>query len=318
MKIRTIEIHSYTHPLMNGQTRSGAIILITDLAGNQGCGEIAPLPKWSPETLEDALKSLNDNLLAIKQIDWNITNCFDKLAKLELLPSAAFGLESAILAIISPLAEFQIQTSALLMGSTEEILEQAKLRHLEGYTSAKLKVSNLRFEEAFHTINLLKDKFRLRIDVNRAWTTSDSLRFFARFPLDAFDYVEEPFQNPLDLPHFVHPLAVDESFPEPLSFDLLKLLPSLKAIVYKPTIQGGISGCIPLYKWANQNKIDVVISSCFESDIGLACVASMAHRLSLTAPIGIGTYYFQKRDVCTPLIQFIGSKALFNFENGTP
>lgn len=141
------------------------------------------------------------------------------------------------------------------MGSPQEILHQAALREQEGFISAKLKVSNHSFQEAANLIYQLKDRFRLRIDVNRAWKTDCSLKFFAQFPLDTFDYVEEPFKNPADLALFPHPLAIDESFPSDLSLKQLESLPTLKALIYKPTIQGGISGCLPVHKWAKQKGV---------------------------------------------------------------
>lgn len=302
MKIQTLHIHPYEIPLTNGQMRSGVLIDITDEKGSSGWGDIAPLPKWSKETLEDSLQQINQKQHEIIKIDWTTHSCLNELAKLELLPSVLFGFESALLSILNPLYEYSIPASALLMGSPKEILEQAKLRHGEGYTSAKLKVSNLNFEEAAQLIHKLKDKFRLRIDVNRAWSTSDSLRFFEQFSLDTFDYVEEPFQNPNDLTQFPHPLAVDESFPHDLSLKQLELLPTLKALIYKPTMQGGLLGCLPLHEWTTKRGVSLILSSSFESDLGLAHVASIARRLSLSAPIGIGTYHHLNDHICiTPL-----------------
>lgn len=225
-------------------------------------------------------------------MDWNPECFLEQLVSLNLLPSVHFGVESALLSWLKPLSEYSVLRSALLMGSLEEILEQANLRRNEGYVSAKLKVSNLSFDEAAYVIRALKDQFCLRIDVNRAWSTDESLRFFKQFPKNAFDYVEEPFQNPHDLKYFTHPLAVDESFPGDLNLKELESLPMLKALIYKPTIQGGLAGCLPLQKWAEKRGISIVLSSSFESDIGLVNIASMAHRLSLSAPIGVGTSHF--------------------------
>lgn len=304
MRVQTLSINPYAVPLKNGQLRSGILISITDEKGNSGWGDIAPLPKWSTETLEDSLKQINQKQEEILKIDWTTHTCFKELKQLKLLPSLSFGLESALLSLLTPLPEHSVSTSALLMGKPEEILEQAKLRYNEGYTSAKLKVSNLSFEDAANLIHQLKDKFCLRIDVNRAWSTSDSLQFFARFPLDTFDYVEEPFQNPYDLAQFPHPLAVDESFPHDLSLEQLERLPTLKALIYKPTIQGGMLGCLPLHEWTIKRGVSLVLSSSFESDLGLAHVASIAHRLSISAPTGIGTYYQLKDYVCATPLRF--------------
>lgn len=304
MKIQRLTLHPYEIPLTSGQIRSGVLICIINERGNSGWGEIAPLPKWSRETLDDALRELNQKNPLFIEMDWTSQNCLEMLENLRLLPSVSFGLESALLSLLTPLPEHTIAVSTLLMGSPQEILQQAKIREKEGYTSAKLKVSHLTFDEAAHLIHQLKDRFRLRIDVNRAWTTADSLLFFSQFPLDTFDYVEEPFQNPHDLALFSHPLAVDESFPHDLSFKDLEALPTLKALIYKPTIQGGMLGCLPLYEWTRKRGIELVLSSCFESDMGLAHIASIAHRLSLSAPVGIGTYHYLTRYLMTHPLQF--------------
>lgn len=307
MKIKTLSLRPYEIPLTNGQIRRGTLVNITDQRGNSGWGEVAPLPKWSTETLDDSLLQLNQKQQEIVNIDWTIRNCLEELKKLNLLPSLSFGLESALLSILSPISNHSVSTSALLMGSPGEIIHQAEIRKREGYTSAKLKVGDLNFEEAAEIIHQLKDKFRLRIDVNRAWKTLESLRFFEQFPLDTFEYVEEPFQDPNDLTVFPHPLAVDESFPRDLSLGQLESLPTLKALIYKPTIQGGLLNCLPLYEWAKKRGIEIVLSSSFESDFGLACVASIAYRLSLLSPVGIGTYYYLGRHICSPALQFSDS-----------
>jgi o-succinylbenzoate synthase len=298
MKIQAMFLHSYQIPLTSGQIRSGVLVNLIDEEENSGWGDIAPLPKWSNETLDQSLSQLIRQKQAILKIDWTARSYLKELIQLSLYPSVAFGLESALLSLLTPLPDHTISTSALLMGSPKEILGQAKLRLSEGFTSAKLKVSNLSFEDASQLIHQLKDKFYLRIDVNRAWDTTDSLRFFSQFPKDTFDYVEEPFKNPKELAQFQHPLAIDESFPQDLSLEQLEELPKLKALVYKPTIQGGLLGCLPLKEWAMKRGISIVLSSSFESDIGLAHVASMAHRLSLPSPVGIGTYHHMTDYLC--------------------
>lgn len=307
MKIHTCSLHPYTIFLTNGQIRSGALIRIADEKGQIGLGDIAPLPKFSLETLEDAFTQMQQKQDAIVQIHWSMDTIWQQLEEFKLLPSVLFGLESALLALLDPINKHKVETSALLMGTTQQILEQAQLRKQEGFVSAKLKVSNLSFVDATALIKQLKDVFYLRIDVNRAWKTEESLQFFSQFPLDTFDYVEEPFQNPHDLNKFLHPLAVDESFPNDLSIEELESLPTLKALIYKPTIQGGLLGAKPLAKWATHKGIACVLSASFESDVGLAHVATLAKRLSLTAPVGIGTYHFLKDYLCKPRLQFEGS-----------
>lgn len=292
MQLKSVSYDLYQIPLSNGQIRQGAFVKLESQEGRLAVGDVAPLPKWSPETLKEAALQLDEKISAIQSRSWTLDNWLGNIHKLDLLPSVQFGVESALLELLSPLPPYKVAVSALLMGSPREIMQQAEQRLKEGYRSAKLKVGNLSFSEALAVIQALKDKFFLRVDVNRAWSLQESLRFFEQFPLDAFEYVEEPFQNPKELASFTHPLAVDESFPDVLSLGELDRLPNLKALIYKPTIQGGMAGCLPLHDWAKRKGVDLVLSSSFESDLGLGAIASMACRLGLKSPIGIGTYHY--------------------------
>lgn len=303
MKIQILSRYPYEIPLTNGNKRSGMLIKISGDEGKCGYGDIAPLPNWSQETLDQAMGQLSQKMPHILKIDWTARTYIENLKALNLLPSVQFGLESALVRILFTTEVSSVLTSALLMGTKEQILEDAKKRKLEGYQSAKFKLPE-NLEEAREIVYALKDTFRLRIDCNRKLETEEALQFFKEFDYDAFDYVEEPFKNPKDLHLFTHPLAVDESYPFDLTLEDLKNLPTLKAIVYKPTIQGGELNCLPLIEFAKERNIQVVLSSSFESDIGLINIASMAHRLSLTAPIGIGTYHY--------LTECIHGKSLFS------
>lgn len=290
--IKKLILHPFEMPLKTGCLRKGVYIQIVDDTCNEGWGECAPLPRFSRETLEDCIEELTRRQDEILQIEWTENSLFSELKKLQLLPAVSFGLESALLSVLSPLEEHQVQASALLMGSVKEILAQADLREAEGYRSAKLKVGSLNFDDAAFVIHRLKKRFHLRIDVNRAWKTTESLRFFLQFDSNTFDYVEEPFQNPKDLIKFPHPFAVDESYPHDLSLNELEILPLLKALIYKPTIQGGLLGCLHLKEWAAKMGVSLVLSSAFESALGLSHVSSLSHRLSLSSPVGIGTADF--------------------------
>lgn len=307
MKIIAIDHFPYTMPLTTGLVRAGIHLRITSNTGRIGWGEVAPLPKWSHETLNDCLNELDTKETQIKSISWSLP-IWEQLKGLHLLPALSFGLESAILSILNPLPKFSINTSCLLMGTSHEMLQQAQTAIAAGFHKAKIKVGHLSCTEAHELIQILRNQLRLRIDVNRGWNNSDSLRFFQPFPIDAFDYVEEPFSNPHDLNKFPLPFAIDESFPIDLSLKDMEKMPTLKAIVYKPTIQGGITNCLELYDWTKKMDRQLVLSSSFESDLGLTQIACMAKRLELGTDIGIGTFNYHNR--LGDLIRFDGSQAI--------
>lgn len=296
MKIVKISIHPYQIALSSGQIREGGVLEIENEEGDCGWGEAAPFPQRNLETFKEVFFQLQGKKKELLQKEWVVETCLQQLSDFFLYPSLHFGLESALLSLLNPLPDCEVECSALFMGSCQEIFKQASERYTEGFTVAKLKVGNLSFEDAFYLINELKKPFRLRIDVGQAWKTIDALRFFARFSEEDFEYVEDPFQNPLDLAQFTHPFAVEEPFPKILSLEQLETLPKLRALVFKPTVQGGLSSLLSLLSWANKHKVALVLSSNFESGLGLACIASIACRLSpyTNSAVGIGTYHHIK------------------------
>lgn len=292
MRIKKIKIHPYQFMLKNGSKRSGVILELISEFYYSCFSELAPYKNFSFESLDEALNQLSKIKKTIYEIDWNEESLMTSLLDLKLLPSLHFALESALLQMITTLSPFEVDIAGLLMGTVDEIFLQAEERKREGYKTVKVKISQLNSKEAFDVIEELKKHFRLRLDVNKAWTTKESLKFFSQFSQDSFEYVEEPFKNPLDLHLFPHPIAIDESYPSCVSIEQLEKIPTLKALIYKPTIQGGLGNCLSLYKWTSKRNLDFILSSAFETDIGLYHISTLAKRLHLKKPIGIGTYHF--------------------------
>lgn len=292
MKLKSLSYQLYDAPLSFGLLRKGAYLKIASDGGHESCGDMAPFPNWSHETLEEACQQLDTKRNVLLEIDWQKESFLSHLKNMALWPSLSFALESALSSLLQPVDKFSYPVAALLMGTAKEIEQQAIKRKAEGFTTAKVKVSQLSFKDAAQIIQQLKEIFRLRVDVNKAWPTKKSLDFFAQFSPSDFDYIEEPFQQAKDLPLFHYPLAVDESFPHLFSLEELASLPSLKALIYKPMIQGGILNAGPLADWAEKRGLSLVLSSTFDSPLALSHMARLAHQLSLNAPAGLGTYYF--------------------------
>lgn len=297
MALKTLVTEPFDIQLINGTNRPGAILRITEESGLTAEGEISPLPNWNKESLQQALAQLEEKKNEILSIDWSKTTFFYHLQKLNLYPSLLFALESALLTLYFPIDDTPVVSSAFLAGNPKEILLHAKERQKEGYTHAKLKVANLSLQEAGDIIHTLKDIFRLRIDVNKTWKTKDTLNFFEQFPENSFDYIEEPLQNIEELKNFKHPFALDETYKRDLHYEKLTHLPLLKALIYKPTVQGGLLNSLPILSWARQFQVDLVLSSSYESPVGLNNIKNIAQRLSLSTPVGIGTnHYLKKKD----------------------
>ena len=251
--------------------REGLIVRLKDGSGREGWGEMAPLPGWSKETLRDILHRLDPRF-----------------------PSCTFALQSAREELENPLPSFSLPLSALLMGTAEEMLALGKKAIAEGFTSAKVKVGQLSFDQAKQLIDALRSDLFLRIDVNKAWTLKQAVTFFSHFPDESFESVEDPVQNEDDLAHFPFPFAIDGI---PTHWDF----PNLKAVVLKPTFCGDIR---PIAEEAKARGKKVILSGVFESGVGTAAIASLAYRLGLDRdPVGLDTYRYLKGDIRkTPLI----------------
>ncbi|HSW87008.1 MAG TPA: o-succinylbenzoate synthase [Rhabdochlamydiaceae bacterium] len=292
MKICECNLHFYELPMVHSsEPRRGILLSLKNEERQCGWGEIAPLPGWSRETFQEAYNQLQ----GIHFLDCD----FGKFEEMDLYPSVAFGIESALASLKQPLVDLSpLPLSALLMGNANEILKKADLIIKQGYKTAKLKVGQLSIEEAFDIVSELKDKMLLRIDVNRAWTLEQSVKFFSHFSKTDFDYVEEPVDNIEDLIHFEYPFAMDESLRE-TSVDFFLQFEHLKAFIFKPTLSGGFSECLKMKKSGK----DIVLSSAFESGVGIYHIASFIERLSLPKlPLGLDTYRFLQKDILeTPL-----------------
>ena len=269
------------------ESREGLLVEYIDEEGRRGVGEVAPLPGWSRESLEDAEQQL---------IHGSEHNYF---------PSVAFGLESAQLGIMTaPKLPLAFPINRLLSGSAKEMLLEAEGFAKRGALCLKLKLGSLGFHEAIEVVRALKGTFRLRLDLNRRWSLQQSLRFFSAFSPEDYEYVEEPCSNPSDLAYFPYPFAVDESLRE-LPLEEILAYPSLKALIFKPTLQGGIRVGEVLAQAAKKHGIDLILSSAHESGVGITQIALLAHHLELThLPLGLDTYRFLKSDLLQDPLEF--------------
>ncbi|MBU6383349.1 MAG: hypothetical protein KGQ49_03620 [Verrucomicrobia bacterium] len=179
--------------------REGLILQWDDLFG-----EIAPLPGFSKETLQEAEKEVTE---------WILNGASPSL------PSVRFGIASA---------QRPLQSVRLRLCS---------LGPKPGFPAWKLKLGHLPLQEAIRFAKEHKGP-HVRLDCNRAWSLDEALEFASHFQPGDFDYLEEPVKTVPELREFSRitrfPIALDESIDTDWS-----QIPSLKTIVVKPTIVGG-------------------------------------------------------------------------------
>ena len=215
------------------------------LESDVGWGEIAPLPGFSAETLDEA----RAEILA-----------FLEAGKEPKLPSVRFGLSSAL----KPFSYAPLSTPLCALNDPRV-----------GFSTLKLKLKDLSLEEAIAKARTLKDRFRLRLDCNRAWSLEQALQFASHFKPGDFDYLEEPVAA--GLAEFSKqsgfPLAADES----LRDGSYKEVPTVKAAIVKPTLMGEIP----------KLALPIVLSSSFETSLGILQIARLAQN---NLPQGLDTF----------------------------
>ncbi len=292
------KLFSYKLKMHEGM-REGLILELTS-QGKRSLGEIAPLPGWSSENLSQVLEELQD--------------------KRRVSPSVLFGLEMAELQLKNPInLPTEVPISPLLLGSEKEILKQADKLKNRGISSIKLKLGNFEPERAAHLVKELKNSFLLRIDLNRCWTLEQARAFCSHFSQEDFEYLEEPCQKFEDLFKFDFPLAVDESLREQPLEEILKI-PKLKALIFKPTLHGGVRIGKILADAALQRGIDLIFSSSYESGLGILQIVRLCYYLQVPIrPLGLDTYKYLKEDVLLERLRMENGKldlqpALFNLD----
>ncbi len=312
--------------------REGYLIKISDTNNNSGWGEVAPLINFSNEIVDECLEQLKQiaSNLSTQPVPSDLVKNLTNYA-----PSVKFGVESALLNLMAsskklslaklsnPFCNEIIEINGLLTGSYGEIIEKTEFLNLEGYNCFKLKVGQKDFAKELELVgqirNIIGNEKYLRLDANRSFDLKSGMEFLEKIDNYNIEYIEEPFSSVEFLKKYLSldrtvPVALDETLRE-LSFENIKQFPELKkiaAFILKPTLTG-YTQTMTYVKLAFENNIKPIISSSYESSIGIYILASMASIIDNSIPVGLDTLdKFETDTVFTPL-QIKNGK--FNIEN---
>ncbi len=278
------------------KTRTGIILNLTDEKGNIGWGEIAPLTWFGSETLEDAIAFCQQlsSLISIETIFTIPDN----------LPACQFGFESAFNHLNpNPSVDLsQLQYSGLLP-TGETVLTTWKTLFQQGYHTLKWKIA---VDDITEEINIFQQlinletrfleetgflKIRLRLDANGGLTFEQAQRWLeicdlinANQELIEIEFLEQPLSiSQLELmlelcDRYSTPLALDESVANLQQLNSCYQQGWSDIFVIKPAIFGSPK---KLKNFCQNNQIDTVFSSVFETDIGQNSALKIASELLL-------------------------------------
>ncbi len=292
--MRQAQIWRYQLPMDAGvvlrerrlKTRDGLLVRLVD-CNHEGWGEIAPLPGFSSETLEEAQTQTQDWVEAWLSGDnpaW------------PQAPSAAFGLSCALAELTHTLpVAADYRAAPLCTGDPDEVLPM--LEAMPGEKVAKIKVGLYEAVRDGMVANLLLEAIpdlKLRLDANRGWTPVKAQQF-AKYVAPEhrarIAFIEEPCKTREQSREFAAgtgiAIAWDESLREP-DF-VFAAEPGLAAVIIKPTLTGCLDKVREQVEQAHALGLEVVISSSLESSLGLTQLARIAAWLTPDSLPGLDT-----------------------------
>ncbi len=328
MKPGPVSIYRYSIPFVRPVpvrrtklvARDGLVLgLGTTDDEHTGFGEIAPLPGLHEETLDDALEQCRAAFrnCRISSGSLSLQNAGGGFPE-NLCPSVHCGIEMALLNLQAaacgedpsfpgaPQAGKQLPLNALLFGDTRTILSMAEDYFRQGYRTFKLKVQAaspaLAVEQTLALRRAFGGGISLRLDSNCSFGLDEACSLFGEIPGGDIEYVEEPLADPMLIPEFFRrtgiPSALDESlWMNPGIWD--DIPPDcLGGLVLKPSMLGSFSTTLRLALEAKAEGIPAVISSAYESGIGLGFYARLASVLTADPPAcGLDTFRQFSRDI---------------------
>jgi O-succinylbenzoate synthase len=310
----------FKHPLQTSHgtwtVREGILLQLTNQSGQMGSGEIAPLPWFGSETLEQAL-----NFCRQLPISFEIDTIFDIP---DPLSACQFGFEMA-LEQVSGIGQGsdltgQFLNSALstshfpllqsgLLPTGESALSSWKKLWEAGYRTFKWKIAVETLEVELALLKRLAEALpnaaRLRLDANGGLSLEAVKEWLAvcdrvsadlsvRIPL--IEYLEQPlppsqFAQMLDLSRqYSTPLALDESVATLAQLQDCHTQGWRGIFVIKPAIAGSPRR---LRQFFQDHSIDAVFSSVFETEIGRQAGLKLAAELgNCDRAMGYGTSHW--------------------------
>ncbi len=263
-------------------------------------GDCSPLQGFSKESFKETqaqLLEVYEELCSLKGED---TNCLEDtiLKKKDLYSSVNFALRSCINeGNISNLNLNTIKMNCLINSNLENIVDEINSKYENGYRIFKIKMGRSSFEEELTFWKNFKfdflDSVKFIFDPNRSWTYNQLYSFEKVIIKKKLLYFEDPLQDMDELKIALKenriPVALDES----LDFMLEKGITDIKYAIVKPTI---VKDYLKKIKKLLSKKTKVVLSSAFESFIGIRSICLLHSVLKLDTHIGVDTFQYYGAD----------------------
>jgi o-succinylbenzoate synthase len=244
--------------------REGIIIKLIDQAGSNYWGEIAPIPWFGSESLEEAIEFC---IALGNSVSW-------PLEIPDNLPATQFAFSAAIPYGYEPLEPVMDDVAwSVLLPAGERVLEAWQRPWALGHRTFKWKIGVAGVAEELaifdRLLTALPQGAKLRLDANAGLSYDDACIWLSSLPVKSIEFLEQPVASLSEMlrlaERFEIPLAVDE-----LVSNLGRLQDCYEQgwrgiYVIKPCIAGSLGD---LANFIQDRQLDVVLSSSLESSIG--------------------------------------------------
>ncbi len=266
----------FSYPLQTAHglwsVREGIIIKLIDQAGSIYWGEIAPIPWFGSESLQEAIKfctALGDS------VSW-------PLEIPDHLPATQFAFSAVIPYGYEPLEPVMEDVAwSFLLPTGERVLKAWQRPWELGHRTFKWKIGVMGVAEELtildRLLTALPQGAKLRLDANAGLSYDNACTWLSSLPVNSIEFLEQPVASLSEMlrlaERFEIPLAVDE-----LVSNLGRLRDCYEQgwrgiYVIKPCIAGSLG---ELSEFIQERELDVVLSSSLESSIGQRAILRWA------------------------------------------
>lgn len=322
--LREIEVFRYrlpfTRPTRLGDSvadhRDGICIRASD-GEAYGWGDAAPLPGFSAESPEMVAQSL---LELRRRLPLQAASAFRDLES----PSARFALDTALRELVArgrgeesllpteARRRNRLEVASLVDDQPAPRPEELRLKS----RVVKVKVGAADWQDDARRVLELRavggTATRIRLDANRRWSVEQAVGFMHEIADAQVEFIEEPVGSPATLQALADggiPIALDETLhelargcsDEAVVVDrVLERIPFASVLVVKPAILGRWRFTLELIDSAERAGLRTVLSSSYESGIGLRAISAIAAAGASDEAVGFDTYGRLSRDLLIP------------------
>lgn len=320
-----------------GNAEREGLVLKVELADGTNClGEASPLPGFSRESLADAEAELVAvaRLLATGQSPNNESPGRSSSRFDDRPASVRFAVECVTRQMAAKHDELalkgavrEVSVCALCDVETASVFDVVALEN-SGVSAIKVKVGGSAIHrEAIVTAELISATRDLsfRLDANRRWSIGNALEYAEALTNELsrrgvsrgrVAYFEEPVSDYTELESFATEsgfcVALDETLRNVADWTTAIDPSYVGALVLKPTLLG-LEQTYRLANAARQFGIPGVVSSCFESGVGLQALVETAGEIGADVAAGLGTHKWLERDIVVtrrdlrdPMVSVVG------------